>query len=72
MSRNFSDQEFAWAVDSEGGVFDALFGYGLTAADLADKEGKLYRAVAALDAMRPEINALLDEIDLALEEALEE
>lgn len=67
----WTDQEFATKVDYEGGVFDALFGYGLTSDLLEDQEGELATAVRDLErAWRDAgISVLEDRVQAAIEDA---
>jgi hypothetical protein len=44
-----SDAEFAAKVDYEGGLEEAIIGYGLSANDLTDESGELYRAMVEYD-----------------------
>ena len=66
MSDKMSDEDFCNKVQWEGGLFEAMFGYGLKASDLADQDGDLAKAVGKLEALRPQIDEITDEIDTAM------
>lgn len=66
---DWTDQEFATKVDYEGGVFDALFGYGLKSDLLENQEGELAIAVRALEQAWQE--ARIAELEDAVQAAIE-
>ena len=72
MGFKLTDVEFAYKVDSEGGIFGALLGYGLTAEDLVNVDGRLAKAVSRLDEQRANLRDIIVEIDDAIDEALGE
>ena len=63
-----TDEAFYGKVQWEGGIFEAMFGYGLTADDLADQSTDLAKAVRKLEDMRPRLEEVLEEIDSAFED----
>ena len=54
-----NDQEFAQKVDYEGGIYLAIFGYGMSAEWLDDHDSPLYHAVKRLDTLKPEIEEIV-------------
>jgi len=53
-----TDEEFMSKCDCEGGIEEAIFGYGLSEDDLDVKEGPFYEAVKELASMRSRIDDL--------------
>lgn len=49
-------------ADYEGGVLDAIFGYGLKETDLDEQSGEFYEAVKAIRALRSQIEENLQVI----------
>ena len=72
MGFKLTDAEFAHKVDYEGGIFEALLGYGLTAEDLVNADGRLAKAVSRFDEQRANLFSITCEIDDAIDEALGE
>lgn len=69
MSRQkMTDREFAAKVEWEGGVYDAIFDYGLRSTDLADQSTELCASMKALEEILPQVQQLIDSIEEALEE----
>lgn len=56
--------EWMAKADYEGGILDAVFGYGLTENDLSDQSGEFYEAVKELRALRPRIDELCAVLNL--------
>ena len=56
-------REFAEKVDYEGGVYDAIVGYGLGSKDLDKKKGALYDALVELEKLVPSIRGLITTIE---------
>lgn len=52
--------EWMAKADYEGGVLDAVFGYGLTEADLDEQSGEFYEALRELCALKGRIRDLTD------------
>lgn len=70
-------EEFAAKVDYEGGLFEALFGYGLTEDHLDDKDTELYFRVKDFrerwaEHMSDDYATLTDMLDGILDTADEE
>lgn len=63
-----TDEDFAGKAEWEGGILEAMFGYGLKADDLADQTTPLAVAVRKLEDMRDQIEGALEEIGDALED----
>lgn len=53
-----TEHEFMVKCDYEGGIEEAIFGYGLRETDLDVQEGEFYEAVKELVALSPRINQL--------------
>ncbi|QNL30823.1 hypothetical protein SEA_ESTES_135 [Mycobacterium phage Estes] len=49
-------QEFYSAVEWEGGLCEAVFGYGLKAADLDDSDPELKQAILDMEIVAPVID----------------
>ena len=67
-----TDPEFAAKVDYEGGLLEALLGYGLSSDSL--EPGELKDAISELENIirSPEFNAALDQANYLIGEALDE
>lgn len=60
MSRKYTPEEFYEKCDYEGGIEEAIFGYGLSEKDLAVREGEFFEAVKELAALGPRVRELSD------------
>lgn len=73
---NYSDRAWANKIEWEGGIIEAIFGYGLHADDLDDKTTDLYKSAKTVDDIlngeefRDAIRSLEDELDKLDEETV--
>lgn len=61
-----TDEEFAAKVDWEGGLYEALFGYGLKSTDLDNQDGVLAQAIRQIESLAPDFYTAM----MAVEEIL--
>jgi hypothetical protein len=67
-SEKFSDEQFAAKVDWEGGVYDALCEYGLSAQNLENEDGDLFKLVSEFDKVKGPFLQMLNDIEEVLED----
>lgn len=70
MSEKMTPKEFAGKVEWEGGLYDALFGYGLKSSDLED--GELKDAIESVESWAPDFIEAMEYAESLLEDLTEE
>lgn len=70
MSEKMTEEEFANKVEWEGGLYDALFIYGLKSGDLVD--GPLKDAIEKIESQAKPFNDAMDEAEWLIESLLED
>ena len=66
MSDKMTEEEFGYKVSMEGGLYEALFSYGLDSDDV--EEGPLKEALKRVEAIAPSFVEAMDDVEALIEE----